>query len=257
MTPIFANSATVIVPEHLVLARGSARRLRLGVRFGVFVHPTQGPVLIDTGYGPEVTSGKRSFPLWFYALILKPRLEEQPETVLKRLGFATEDVKTVFITHFHADHVSGLRRFSNARFIAAGWEMLRRRTPFDQLRHGVFTELLPADFEARLTPLESLPTVTLPYGLGEGRDVFGDGSILSLPLPGHALGHTGLIWPDAKLIYAADAQWLRQAMRENRPPKGPARWVYEDEAEMRQSLDVLRRAEAAGCDIVFCHDVVK
>lgn len=257
MTPIFANSATVSVPEHLVLARGSTRRLRLGVRFGVFVHPTQGPVLIDTGYGPEVTRGKRSLPLWLYAAVLKPRLEEQPETVLKRLGFAPEDVKTIFITHFHADHISGLRRFSQARFIAAGWDTLKRRSRFDRLRHGVFDELLPADFEARLTPLESLSAVPLPFGLGEGRDVFGDGSTLSLPLPGHALGHTGLIWPDRKLIYAADAQWLKQAMRENRPPKGPARWVYEDEAEMRQSLDLLRRAEAAGCEVVFCHDTVK
>ena len=46
-------------------------------------------------------------------------------------------------------------------------------------------------------------------------------------------------------------------MRENRPPKGAARWVYEDEAEMRQSLELLRRAEAAGYDVVFCHDTVK
>jgi glyoxylase-like metal-dependent hydrolase (beta-lactamase superfamily II) len=257
MTPVFANSASVTVPEHLVLARGSARKLRLGVRFGVFVHPAEGPVLIDTGYGPEVTKGKRSFPLWFYAFVLKPRLEEQPETILKRLGFAPEDVKTVFITHFHADHVSGLRRFPNARFIAAGWEALKRQTPFQQLRHGVFAELLPADFETRLTALESLPVVELPFGLGEGHDVFGDCTVLALPLPGHALGHTGLIWPDLKLIYAADAQWLKQAMREDRPPKGAARWVYENEAQMRQSLDVLRRAEAAGCEVVFCHDTVK
>jgi glyoxylase-like metal-dependent hydrolase (beta-lactamase superfamily II) len=257
MTPVFANSATVTVPEHLVLARGSAKRLRLGVRFAVCVHPKEGPILIDTGYGPEVTAGKRSFPLWVYAAILKPRLEDQPETLLKRLGFAAEDVKTIFITHFHADHVSGLRRFPHARFIAAGWEMLKQRTPFDQLRHGVFAELLPPDFEARLTPLESLPTFALPFDLGEGRDIFGDGSLLSLPLPGHAVGHTGLIWPEQKLIYAADAQWLKRAMRENRPPKGAARWVYEDEAEMRQSLDLLRRAETAGCEVVFCHDTVK
>ena len=121
----------------------------------------------------------------------------------------------------------------------------------------MFDELLPADFEARLTPLESLPTVPLPFGLGEGRDVLGDGSMLSVPLPGHALGHTGLIWPGQKRVYAADAQWLKQAMRENRPPKGPARWVYADEDEMRQSLDRLRGAEAAGCEVAFCHDLVK
>lgn len=254
MTPIFANSATITVPEHLVLARGRDRCVRLGVRFGVWVHPTHGPVLIDTGYGPEVVSGRRSLPLRTYAALLKPRLESQPEDILARLGLSVDDIKTVFVTHFHADHISGLKRFANARFICAGWPEIKAQSPWQRLRHGVFTELLPPDFEARLTGIEALPAVALPFG--EGRDILGDGSLLALPLPGHATGHCGLVWPAQKRIYAADAQWLAQAMREDRPPRGPARLVYSDEGAMRASLEILRRAEAMGYEITFCHDPV-
>ena len=238
MRPVFANSAIVTVPERLVLGGGSWRPVKLGVRFGVWVHPLQGPVLIDTGYGPEVTQGRRSLPLRIYAALIRPQLAEQPETVLARLGFTADDVRFVFITHFHADHVSGLKRFPKARFIAAGWAQIHSQPIWQQLRHGVFAELLPVDFATRLIPMT--------------RDVFGDGSMLSLDLPGHALGHTGVVWPDYNLVYAADAQWMGRALREDRPPRGPARLIYHDEAAMRASLAVLRAM--SGYEMVFCHD---
>ena len=252
MTPIFANSATVTVPERLVLKDGAWRPVTLGVRYGVWVHPVQGPVLIDTGYGPEVTSGPRSLALKLYAGIIRPKMADMPEVVLGRLGFTSADVRTIVITHFHADHVSGLKRFPNARFVAAGWGALKAQSAFQHLRHGVFTELLPDDFEARLRLVEDLPEVTLPFG--QARDIFGDGSLLGLDLPGHALGHTGVVWPDHRLIYAADAQWLKRAALDNRPPRGPARLIYQDERAMQASLARLRQAEAAGYEIVFCHD---
>lgn len=241
MRPIFANSATVTVPQCLVLKGGSWRTVTLGVRFGVWVHPTQGPVLIDTGYGPEVTQGPRSLGLRLYATAIHPVLCEQPEDILARLSFTAQDVRTVFITHFHVDHISGLRRFPNAQFICAEWDKVRAMSPPACLRHGIFRELLPPDFADRVTPLEAL-----------GKDIFGDGSLIALPLPGHAVGHTGLIWPQHKIVYAADAQWLTQAVSENRPPQGPARLVYHDEAQMQASLNILRNL--SDHDIVFCHD---
>ena len=252
MMPVFANSATVTVPERLVLKDGDWRPVTLGVRYGVWVHPSEGPVLIDTGYGLEVTSDPRSLALRLYASIIRPKLAEMPEMVLERLGFAATDVKTIVITHFHADHVSGLKRFPNARFVAAGWAALKAQSGFQHLRHGIFTELLPSDFEDRLTPMESLPDIALPFG--SARDIFGDGSLLGLDLPGHALGHTGVVWPDQKLIYAADAQWLKRAALDDRPPRGPARLIYQDEPAMQASLATLRQAKTAGYEIVFCHD---
>lgn len=116
-------------------------------------------------------------------------------------------------------------------------------------------ELLPADLAARLIPVEGLPEVTLPFGLGMGRDVLGDGSCVAVDLPGHGLGHFGMVWPKRArpLLYAVDTQWLSAAALEQRYPRGPARLVYADEALMRELAERVRRFAEAGGEVMFCH----
>jgi glyoxylase-like metal-dependent hydrolase (beta-lactamase superfamily II) len=259
--PEFINSATVTVAQRLVLKGATARPVTLGVRYGLWRHPVFGPVLIDTGYGPEVLSDKnRSLPLWIYAAAIgaKRIAQNDPVAVLAARGFAPEDVRHILITHFHADHISRLKAFPAAQLHASGtgYAALRAQGAFARLRHGHFFELLPADFDTRLTPYEQAAKVSLPYELGEGCDIFGDGSVLAVDLPGHARGHFGLFWPERDLIYGADASWLSQAVSEDRPPAGPARLVYDDEVAMRLSLVRLRRAVGLGCELKLCHDPI-
>jgi glyoxylase-like metal-dependent hydrolase (beta-lactamase superfamily II) len=263
--PEFINSATVTVPEKLVLGKGDLAPITLGVRYGLWVHPVKGPILIDTGYGPEVYSAPgRSLALRLYAGAIGAKLipENDPVAVLKERGYAPEDVRHILISHFHADHISRLKAFPNAQFHVnlAGYQALKRLSALRRIRHGHFLELLPRDFEVRLFAYEASPVLDLPFCLRLGFDVFGDGSVFAVDLPGHAVGHTGFFWPaetnrDA-LIYAADASWLLRAIVEDRAPSGPAGLVYEDKIEMRQSLATLRRAAQMGCQLVVCHDPV-
>ncbi|TGT34719.1 MBL fold metallo-hydrolase, partial [Mesorhizobium sp. M8A.F.Ca.ET.165.01.1.1] len=116
------------------------------------------------------------------------------------------------ISHFHADHISGLSLFANARFIAsdAAWLRLKARTARQNLRHGVFTELFPADFEARLDGLSKMKQVPPRGDIPGGADLFGDGSVIAVDLPGHADGQFGLLFSglDRPLLYAVDVQWM-------------------------------------------------
>ena len=109
MRPVFANSAFVTAPERLILRGGAWRRVRLKVRYGLFLHPQAGLVLIDTGYGPRVTEGPRSLPLRLYDAILGPQLVAagQPDAVLQRLGFTTDDVSAVILEHESKGSSSG------------------------------------------------------------------------------------------------------------------------------------------------------
>lgn len=258
--PVFANSAFVDIPERLVLRGGRWRKIPLHVRYGLF-HGIGGPVLIDTGYTSHALhDAGRSAGLRFYGRAIGARLNpaSQPAAFLARFDLRPRDIRVVVVTHFHADHLSGLRLFPQARFLAAavGWEMLRLHGRFANLRHGVFPELLPPDFGDRLDLIDSAPLVPAPLLDMPAHDLLGDGSLLALPLPGHAPGHVGLMFPQlAKpLLYAVDAQWMAAALPAQRRPPATVALVSHDRRAHARSCDLVARFAAAGGDVVLCHD---
>jgi glyoxylase-like metal-dependent hydrolase (beta-lactamase superfamily II) len=250
--PTFPNSAVVRAPERAVLRGGSWSTIDLAVRYGRFQHPVGGAGLIDTGYSARVAEGQRSLPLRAYAAILRPKLTADT------LPVAQPHADVILLTHLHADHVSALRDYPMARIVAdrAAVEHYLAASRLDGLRHGFFRELLPDDLLDRLTAVESLPLVEAPFGLGAAGDVFGDGSVLATPLPGHMRGHTGYLWTGSPrpLLYAGDAQWLRRAVMEDRPPGAPARWVLHNAALAHATARRIAAFASAGGEVVFCHD---
>jgi glyoxylase-like metal-dependent hydrolase (beta-lactamase superfamily II) len=259
--PVFPISATVRALEKLVLRGGRWKTIDIPIRYGFWQHPGLGPVLIDTGYTPRATEGSaRSFALKFYSTLLRPRLVEEnlPQAWLRARQIEPADIGHVIVTHFHADHVAALRDFPKARFLASGeaFEFLSRMSRRKQIDNVFFPELLPPEFDDRLIRIEDRPKVALPFKLGIGFDLFGDGSCLAVPLPGHALGHFGLLWPELSppLLYAVDTQWLLRAIVEDRSPKGPARLIYSHRQAAEQSTEKVRRFAAAGGRIVLCHE---
>ncbi|MDQ6436275.1 MBL fold metallo-hydrolase [Mesorhizobium sp. LHD-90] len=259
--PVFVTSATVRALEKLVLRGGRWKRIDIPIRYGFWEHPRLGPTLIDTGYTPRATEGAdRGLALKLYSALLRPRLAEPllPRAWLRSRSVDADAVRHIVVTHFHADHIAGLRDLPKARFIASGsaFDALSSMSRRSQVDNAFFPELLPEDFCKRLIPIEELPTVALPFGLGTGFDPFGDGSCLGVPLPGHALGHFGLLWPhlETPLLYAVDTQWLLRAIVEDRLPRGPARLIYSDRRAAQESAEKVRRFASAGGRVVLCHD---
>ncbi|MEO1656635.1 MAG: MBL fold metallo-hydrolase [Pseudomonadota bacterium] len=245
----FPNSAWVTAPERLMLRGGSMQRVDVPIRYARFTHPVRGRCLIDTGYTHRVTSGPRSTPLRLYARFLRPRLTEHA------LGNG-DKADTVVLTHLHADHVSGLRDLDGACVYghAESTRRLLSQGSLNQRRHGLFAELLPPDFAERLKPFEDAANIETP--LGEGGDLFGDGSVVVVPLPGHMDGHHGVLLQtaDGPLLYAADAQWLRAAVLGDRLPTGPAAWITHDREAAQATAARLAAYERKGGRVVYCHD---
>jgi glyoxylase-like metal-dependent hydrolase (beta-lactamase superfamily II) len=248
--PVFTNTASIRTRARWIL-QGGRGRVDLQVRVGLVTHPEFGPVLIDGGYGPPVTKAPgRSWALRAYARMLGPKLHElqSPLALLAAHGFDAEDVKLIIVTHLHADHVAYLAEFPNARFVTDGQVM-------GALQHGVFNELLPKDFAERQIDLRSYRLTTLPFDLGQGYDLMGDGSVIGVPLPGHAPGHFGVCFTDeAPLLYAVDTQWMLAAIHEDRCPGFPASLIADDRQAAAASVALVRAFAQAGGDVLLCHD---
>ena len=260
MTLAFANTAWVHTREGAVLRNGSWRKhVALPVRVGLLERP-EGIVLIDAGYSPEaITAPGRSLALRTYTRLLVIELLPggDPEKVLHSRGYSTADVIAVIVTHFHVDHVSALARFPRSRIIANGsafFELQANRL-IANIRHGIFKELLPVDTGERIEDVFEKPQIEAPLDLGLAYDIFGDGSVLAVDLPGHAMGHFGVCFPYAErpLLYATDTQWLLPAF-EGRAPGFPASLVGTSASDKADSTARVARFAAAGGEVMLCHD---
>ena len=214
--------------ENLALHGAPFRRMRFASMFALLQHPGVGPVLFDTGYTQRFFEETRALPGRFYALITPTHVlsEQAVASQLQARQIAPEEVRHVIISHFHADHVGGLRDFPNARFhcTRAAVDAVRSLRGWRAVRHAFLPGLLPPDFYERVNCVEDAPMVRLPAShqpFKEAWDLLGDGSLLAVELPGHATGQMGLFVTNAAgrdCLLAADACWLGRACRENRLP---------------------------------------
>jgi len=201
-------------PEAVVHPGASwKQKLRFRAVAFFLMHPGIGPILVDSGYSTRFFSETVKFPDRLYAALTPVTLTD-PEGIagqIRRLGVSPGDVRHLIITHFHADHIGGLRDFPNARVYCSqqAWQSVRKLSGFAAVRHAFLPGLLPPDLENRLHYVE------------EGSDLFNDGSIHVMDLPGHAPGQIGIRFADTmrrSVLLAADACWTSAAFRENRMP---------------------------------------
>ena len=201
-------------------------------------HP-KGRALFDTGlhpacqHDPASRIGERMSGLYTIHF-------SQGEEVSARLEAMDRDpaaIDLIINSHFHFDHVGGNALIPNATMIVQRREWDARLDDDFATSHG----LNPDDFD-----------IGHPLRLIDGEhDVFGDGSVVCIPTPGHTPGHQSLRLrlPAGDMILAADACYFCQTLRERRLP----RYVF-DRTAMLASLDRLRSLEEGGARIVFGHD---
>lgn len=247
-------------------------------------HPTEGPVLIDTGYAPRFVDATRQWPERGYALTTPMTLPREQEllTQLAQRGISASDVRHIVLTHLHADHVAGVRDFPHATLHATaaaasaisacgdGFAARARAT-----RAGMLRALLPDDFSARVqsfseraldardVPAELSALVGHTSGEALPRqvyDVFGDRSVLAVDVPGHAPGMVGIVLPTLArpLFLVADAVWSLRTLGQGARAGFAERRVAADVTVAAESIRRLQRfmasAEAPRYHVISSHD---
>jgi glyoxylase-like metal-dependent hydrolase (beta-lactamase superfamily II) len=212
-------------------------------------HPQAGWILFDTGYAEHFFTATRQLPERLYAMALPVNLppEEHLLAQLAKRGLSAADIKMVVVSHYHGDHVAGLKDFPAARFVASrrDSEIIRRLGPWRASFQGQLHRLLPENYWQRLSYAEDLKQIPLPEWMApftQGWDLLGDSSLLLLPLPGHSKGQLGLLLPETErgpVLLAADACWSLPACREGRLPSPLVRFFTADPAAYRQTFSHL------------------
>lgn len=219
--------------------------------FGLILPRGGAPLLFDTGYSRHVLPAMADFPFQLYRglLPITPGIDAVEQ--LRRRGIEPENVGMVVVSHFHPDHIGGLRDFPRARFVCTrrAWQAVRGRRSFAALRRGFLAGLIPADFEERVLFAEEL----------QFRLTVGEEQFTLLPLEGHVPGQLGLkvMRDDGRpLLFAADAAWRRATLEDGIGPHPLAMRVHHDRNAYAATLAMLARMRHGepGLDVVFSHD---
>ena len=137
-----------------------------------------GWTLVDTGIGSSVGRIKNA---------------------LEALGAGPEDLKRIFLTHQHDDHIGGLKKLvewaPNAEVSATGHEasVISGELGFDPQSNPILR---------RLASNAKPPGIPVDKVVGEG-DVVSGFRVISTP--GHTLGHASLLRDEDGLLFTADA----------------------------------------------------
>ena len=188
------------------------RRVAVPVGVARLDHPTAGSVLIDTGLAPRnIENASLLESLGHRLLGFKTRTDTTAVHGMLQTGLKPANVGQILITHYHNDHIGGLRDFPNARFVGSRTEYERiMRLSRQRQTAGAFNpDLLPPDFAERLVPIENLPRETRPElaPFADIREWLPD--VFLVNLPGHTRNQFGVYLPtlDPPTFWLADAVW--------------------------------------------------
>jgi N-acyl homoserine lactone hydrolase len=228
-----SNEASLMVP-------GETGTMRYPIPGYAIVHE-RGTVLFDTGLHEPLMSS--SDELGALAAMFTPELtpEDLAEARLTAAGIDPESVTHVVNSHLHFDHCGRNGPFAHAVTLiqAPEWEAAQRPTKYSYV--GV--------------PLDEIGAGDVRLVEGEV-DLFGDGTVVLVPTPGHTVGHQSLLvrassapGADSALL-VGDACYLRRMLTAGLTPSFAA-----DVEGQLASYAVLARHEAVGTRLVFSHDV--
>jgi glyoxylase-like metal-dependent hydrolase (beta-lactamase superfamily II) len=155
----------------------------------VAYHPERGPIVVDAPFGHEGPAnagevigsflrrtGQKFRPQW----AIVPRIEQ--------LGFRPSEVDDILMTHLHWDHTGGMKQLAHAHFWVSEteWDFATGLGPMEAVAEGY----APGDYRALQSRVRRLD-LSDEVDIAGGFDVFGDGSVEAVPLPGHSPGHVG------------------------------------------------------------------
>lgn len=198
----------------------------------VLVEHPKGNVLIDTGLGRSVEEQLALMPLSFRAITNL----ERSKSAAEQLG--GRSVALVLPTHAHWDHVSGLDELPGVPVRVPATEHA-----FIARDHWLTAVARRAGI-ARYSTYDFNGPAYL--GFPQSHDLYGDGSIVIVPAPGHTPGSVIIFvtLPERRYAFVGDLVWQLEGitLREERP------WITRgkgdvDEAKVRENI--LRMAALA------------
>jgi len=183
-------------------------------------HPTQGRFLMDTGVS-ALALGPCAYGLRpFYWVPCRTAAGRDVVARLHERGLSARDLRFVMMSHFHGDHVGGLKSLlsDGLETVLTTPEEWAAVTSWKSPLEGYLDDQVRGTYAVRT--LDRTEAVAMPH-LGRVWDLFGDGSVWLLPVMGHTRGQLAALLntESGPLLLTFDASHIRSNLERRIVPR--------------------------------------
>ncbi len=231
----FLRCGSATIPECLAVRGSFSVAPRLLVHSAVLIRHPQATFLFDSGLCTNIDHFLLDQSFIFQKTLGNFVLEQPLKQHLRHYNITTQEIDFILLSHLHWDHVAGIPDLPDV-------PLKVHRIEYEEARQGLFDQ--GRGLVRRLmgrNPIELFDLTGPAYmGFRNSYDLFGDGSLILVPLPGHTRGQIGLFVhsaADQSYFLIADAAWLADNYL-NPAPLHPIFWslITQDDATARQTL---------------------
>jgi glyoxylase-like metal-dependent hydrolase (beta-lactamase superfamily II) len=191
--------------EAFFFSGGSWFKQRIASQSAILVRHPQGSILFDTGLGNHIDEQfKESMPFW-----LKPLMAYRQKASAQSLladELTLHPVRRIILSHMHWDHASGIKDFPEA-------EVWATQAEYDWATGGSAPEgrYIQSQFSGKEINWHFIKFDAVPYeNFASSLDVYKDGTVVLVPLPGHTPGAIGMfvnLRSGTRIFASGDTTW--------------------------------------------------
>ncbi len=178
---VILNRKGTLNPEHPLAQNMKDEEVEVPIFAYWIQHEEQGDYLLDAGLD-------KSYHLDPYGGIKNPLADQFIQKKDQNIKFHLEkkriQLKAVFLSHSHPDHIAGIRELpKNIPYIIGKCEF----NEYTLEDYGNFLKNLKILYEIDFSKIDEIPP------LGPSVDLLGDGSLWAIFTPGHTPGHISFL----------------------------------------------------------------
>lgn len=242
--------------SHLIKGADSSD-ISIPALFFLIEHPVHGNILFDTGYSTRYYEAIKKFPFSLMNKILPVQITEKENAIhqLLDMNIKSKDIQTVILSHLHADHVGGIADFSDSTIYVDKKEWkFGKQSKLKLLMNGYLKQLYE---NINRSALKQLIFENSGYSYGpfsNAIDLFKDGTILLVPLPGHSIGQFGLllnITNEKRYFFIADSVYLKANYQKIRGGSILSRFAHYNLKQYESNFPMLRKLETMNPHLII------
>ena len=249
------KTSQVAVVEWLLTPNGSLFK-QVDSNFSAFlIKHKQDYLLFDTGMGSQVDGQyQQGMPLWLRPFFKYDHPVRSAREQLAKAGLPP--VQRVILSHSHWDHAGGVLDIPQAKIGVSAAEMEVIRKPTTGPGGTWASQVADPSIQWDVLTFGSGPFKGYPHSL----DVFQDGTVVLVPMPGHTPGSIGLfLTVDSGAVYffIGDVAWTQDAMQAGAPKFWAASLLVDHDADQTHASVAQVRATVQaqpGLVVVLAHD---